>query len=75
MLCLMKQMYRCRVKLHFTFQMMRFKNWSFSMPTEQLQNAGGHVLVEFHFPFLSLPSPSPNPEYKSKNSFTKDGAM
>jgi len=45
------------------------------MPTEQLQNAGGHVLVEFSFLFLSLPLISPNPEYKCKNSFTKDGAM
>lgn len=45
------------------------------MPTAQLQNAGGCVLVEFPFLFLSLPSTFPNPEYKSKNSFTKDGAM
>lgn len=45
------------------------------MPAAQLWNAGGQVLVELPFLFLALPSTSPNWEYKSKNSFTKDGAM
>lgn len=48
----------CRVKLHFTFQMLRFKDWSFTGHRHG-PTAGGHGLVEFPFLFLSLPSTSP----------------